>query len=224
MSPEKRQRSPRVRKKRARMRQEILAAARDILLREGPEAVTLNAVSGRLDMTKPALYHYFDSKEALARSLVTTLIDEEINALMGMLAEVESADRLLGTMIRGFHAHYADRLHAFRFVYGQSQLYTIPEFGVDADMIRDEITPRTRRLFDQLEAQLGNPGLSTERRQAVRRLAFVAWTSALGLVTMLGIAEATRDPLLHSDELLVDTLARAFDARVAAQLQEPASR
>jgi len=224
MSPEKRQRSPRVRKKRERMRQEILAAARDILLQEGPEAVTLNAVSGRLGMTKPALYHYFDSKEALARSLVTTLIDEEINALTDMLAEVESAERSLGTMIRGFHAHYADRLHAFRFVYGQSQLYTIPEFGVDADMIRDEITPRTRRLFDQLESQLANSDMSADRRQAIRRLAFVAWTSALGLVTMLGIAEATRDPLLHSDEVLVDTLARAFDARVADQLQDPASR
>jgi len=204
------------------MRQEILAVARDILLREGPEAVTLNAVSGRLDMTKPALYHYFDSKEALARSLVTTLIDEEINALMGVLTEVESADRLLGTMIRAFHAYYADQLHAFRFVYGQSQLYTIPEFGVDADMIRHEITPRTRRLFDQLESQITNAEMSREARQSIRRLAFVAWTSALGLVTMLGIADATRDPLLHSDEVLVDTLARAFDARVASQLQDTA--
>jgi len=224
MNPEKRQRSPRVRKKRERMREEILAAARDILLREGPEAVTLNAVSGRLDMTKPALYHYFDSKEALGRSLVTTLIDEEINALMEVLAEVESADRLLGTMIRGFHAHYADRLHAFRFVYGQSQLYTIPVFGVDADMIRNEITPSTRRLFDRLESQLASSDLSGDRRQSIRRLAFVAWTSALGLVTMLGIAEATRDPLLHSDEVLVDTLANAFDARAAAQLRAPSPR
>ena len=222
MSPEKRQSSPRVRKKRQRMRQEILAAARDILLQEGPDAVTLNAVSGRLDMTKPALYHYFDSKEALARSLVTTLIDEEINALLKVLTEVEATDRLLGTMIRGFHAHYADRLHAFRFVYGQSQLYTIPEFGVDADMIRDEITPRTRRLFDHLESQLTNSGMAAERRQSIRRLAFVAWTSALGLVTMLGIADATRDPLLHSEELLVDTLARAFDARAASHLEDTA--
>jgi AcrR family transcriptional regulator len=220
MNPRKRQRSPRVRKKREQMRQEILAAARDILLQEGPEGVTLNAVSGRLDMTKPALYHYFASKEALARSLVTTLIDEEIDALLVAVEETEAADRLLGAMIRAFHAHYAGRLHAFRFVYGQSQLYTIAEIGVDADMVRDEITPRTRPLFDRLEVRLTDSAMSVEHSQSLRRLAFVAWTSALGLVTMLGIADATRDPLLHSDAELIETLASSFDARVAQYLQD----
>lgn len=215
MPPKKRQRSPRVRKKREQMRQEILAAARDILLQEGPDGVTLNAVSSRLGMTKPALYHYFGSKETLERGLVTTLIDEEIDALMHAVDAVESDERLLGAMIRAFHAHYAGRLHAFRFVYGQSQLYTVPEFGVDAELVRGEITPVTRRLFDRLESQLTDSAMSANRRQAVRRLAFVAWTSALGLVTMLGIADATRDPLLHSDEVLIDTLAQVFDVTVA---------
>jgi len=224
MSPKKRKPSPRVQKKREQMRMEILAAARDILLRDGPDGVTLNAVSGRLHMTKPALYHYFASKEALARSLVTALIDEEIEALMRAVAEEESNDNLLGAIIRAFHAHYVGRLHAFRFVYGQSQLYTTPEFGMDADMIRDEITPRTRRLFDVLESRLADSALPAERRRSLRRLAFVAWTSALGLVTMLGIADATRDPLVHSDEVLVDALAQAFDARVVEQLEGRASR
>ena len=59
-------RSTRVRQKRARMREEILDAARELLLAEGPDAVTLGSVSGALGMTKPALYHYFPSKEALA--------------------------------------------------------------------------------------------------------------------------------------------------------------
>ena len=224
MSPKKRKPSPRVQKTRKQLRREILAAARDILRQDGPDGVPRNAVSGRLDMTKPALYHYFESKEALARSLVTALIDEEIEALMRAVAEEESNDNLLGAIIRAFHAHYVGRLHAFRFVYGQSQLYTTPEFGMDADMIRDEITPRTRRLFDVLESRLADSALPAERRRSLRRLAFVAWTSALGLVTMLGIADATRDPLVHSDEVLVDALAQAFDARVVDQLENSASR
>jgi AcrR family transcriptional regulator len=219
MNTVKRQRSPRVRKKREQMRHEILTVARDILLQEGAEGVTLNAVSGRLDMTKPALYHYFSSKEALARSLVKMLIDEEIDALMRAVDKVESDANLLGAMIRAFHAHYSSRLHAFRFVYGQSQLFTVPEFGMDAEMIRHEITPRTRRLFEQLEARLTDSTMSAERQHSVRRLAFVAWTSALGLVTMLGIADATHDPLLHSDEVLVDTLAKVFDTQVVHHLE-----
>ena len=54
-------------------------------------------------------------------------------------------------------------------------------------------------------------------------MAVGAWTSALGLVTMLGIADATRDPLLHPDDVLVDTLAQAFDARVVNHLRYEAT-
>jgi len=45
----------------------------------------------------------------------------------------------------------------------------------------------------------------------MRNLAFTAWVSALGLVTMLGVADAVNDPLLHSDEDLLDTLSSVFD-------------
>ncbi len=45
----------------------------------------------------------------------------------------------------------------------------------------------------------------------MRKLAFTAWLSALGLVTMLGVADAVDDPLIHSDEDLLDTLSSVFD-------------
>ena len=142
------------------MRREILDAARALLLEEGPDAVTLGSVSGRLGMTKPALYHYFPSKEALTRSLVAALIDDEVGELEKAVERAGPGENPIASMIRAFHAHYRKDLHAFRFVYGQSQLYLNPELGIDAAMVRNEITPRTRHLFDMLESRFAGADLS----------------------------------------------------------------
>ena len=204
--------SPRIRVKRERMRQEVIEAAKALLLAEGPEGVTLGGVSMRLGITKPALYHYFPSKEALTRSLVAALIDEEISELEAVVKSAGPNEKPIGLMIRAFHTHYRKILHAFRFVYGQSQLYLKPELGIDAEMVRSEITPRTRHLYDLRELRLASRDQGTTERWRVRRLAFVAWMSVLGLLTMIAIAEGMDDPLLYPDEQLLDTIVSVFES------------
>lgn len=203
--------SPRVRVKRERMRQEVLEEAKALLLAEGLDAVTLASVSSRLGMTKPAIYHYFPSKEALTRSLVGLLIDEEIGELEAAVNKAGPGDHPIGAMISAFHHHYRKNLHAFRFVYGQLQLYVKPELGIDAEMVRSEITPRTRHLFDLLESRLTSGKQGSRESRHMRRLAFVAWMSVLGLLTMIAIAEGMDDPLLYPDEELLDTITSVFD-------------
>jgi AcrR family transcriptional regulator len=196
------------------MRQEVLDAAKALLLAEGPDAVTLSAVSNRLGVTKPAIYHYFPSKEALTRSLVATLIDEEIGRLESAVEAAAPGDNPIGPMIRAFHTHYRANLHAFRFVYGQLQLYVKPGLGIDAEMVRSEITPRTRHLFDLMELRLGSreqEGRESREGRSMRRLAFVAWMSVLGLLTMIAIAEGMDDPLLYPDEELLETIISVFE-------------
>lgn len=206
-----RRRSPRVQQKREQARQDILLAAQAIVQDEGVEAVTLASVASALGMTKPALYHYFPSKDALLRNLVTSLIDDELETLIAATEAQDSAEKTLGALIRAFYAHYIHRLNAFRTVYCQSQLYSGPSVGMDEETVREEINPRTRHLFDILEARLAGKSMSKTKRRRLRRLAFAAWTSALGLLTMLSIADALHDPLLHSDQDLLDTLTTAFD-------------
>ncbi|RLA35118.1 MAG: hypothetical protein DRR11_00915 [Gammaproteobacteria bacterium] len=209
-----RQRSVRVERKHEQARQEILATAQTLLLQGGADAVTLASVAGDLGMTKQALYHYFPSKEALARSLVAALVDNEIEALVVAIKEVDSGKKSLGTLIRAFYDHYRGRLDAFRFVYCQSQLYRGTGAGLDQDTIRKEINPSTRHLFDVLEAQIADSSANKAQRKRMRKLAFTAWVSALGLVTMLGVADAVDDPLVHSDEDLLDTMSSVFDEAI----------
>lgn len=57
----------------------------------------------------------------------------------------------------------------------------------------------------------------------MRRLAFVAWTSVLGLLTMIAIAEGMDDPLLYPDEELLDTITSVFDQATLSAAQQEAS-
>ena len=207
----KTRRSTRVQQKRSDTRREILAAAKAILTKEGVDGVTLASVAGRLNLTKQALYHYYPSKEILIKSLVSTLLNDEIDALIAAVTDPDSDSGPLGIMIRAFYNHYNNRFDLFRIIYCQSQLFADSNVGIDALTLREEINPLTRRLFDVLEKQIGTEGQSTTERAKMRRLAFSAWMAALGLVTMLGVADANNDPLIHSDQDLLDMLVTVFD-------------
>jgi AcrR family transcriptional regulator len=207
--------STRVREKRRRARQEILEVARRQLDEGGAEAVTLESVAGDLGMTKQALYHYFPSKEALNRSLVTSLIDDEVEILIAAIDAADAAEATLAVLIRAFYNHYIENLNAFRAVYCQTQLQSSAKLSFDQPTLHEEINPRTQHLFDVLENRLAGRTRSAAKRERLRRLAYTAWTSALGLVTMLGVADALDDPLLHSDQDLLDTLTRVFGTATA---------
>lgn len=209
--------SPRIEKKRERTRREILRAARAILDQDGLEAVTLASVAASLDVTKQALYHYFPSKDALARHLVASLIDDEVDTLIAAVEEVNSGEKPLGALIRAFYGHYIDNLDQFRAVYCQLQLYAGNDQHMDEQTLRNEINPRTKHLFDRLEEKLAGRAPDPVKRARLRRLAFTAWTSALGLMTILGVSDALNDPLVHEDDALLDTLAAVFDESAAAE-------
>ena len=102
-----------------------------------------------------------------------------------------------------------------------SQLVSAPEHGFGPDVIRDSINPLTRNLFDILEARLVRDDMAAKERKRMRQLAFTAWTSALGLLTMLSVADNTGDPIVHGDAALLDTLAGVFDAAASQKTPSP---
>ena len=63
-------------------RQEILRAAARLFQQQGYDATSMNDVADRLNITKPALYHYFRNKEEIlieCYHLGTGLIEEILN-------------------------------------------------------------------------------------------------------------------------------------------------
>ena len=74
---EDRPRSPSRRDRlRAATKDEIIATGRALLVRDGPESVTLRAIAREMGMTAPGLYRYFASHEELLRYLVAGIFTE----------------------------------------------------------------------------------------------------------------------------------------------------
>jgi len=67
----------------------ILDAARSIMLEDGPDAVSLRRIAGRLGVTAPALYAHFASKDDLMQAIA----DDEFGRLLdGLVAASNAVD------------------------------------------------------------------------------------------------------------------------------------
>jgi AcrR family transcriptional regulator len=76
----------RVERKRGRRIQEILATAAALFGERGYDAVSLEDVADRLDVTKGSLYYYFASKDELVTAAIETLGNEWTDRLEGLPA------------------------------------------------------------------------------------------------------------------------------------------
>jgi AcrR family transcriptional regulator len=76
----------RIERKRGKRIQEILATAAALFGERGYEAVSLEDVADRLDVTKGSLYYYFASKDELVTAAIETLGNEWTARLEGLPA------------------------------------------------------------------------------------------------------------------------------------------
>ena len=90
----------RVARKRDRRVREILAVAAELFGERGYDAVSLEDVAERLDVTKGSLYYYFSSKEQLGTAAIETLGSEWTDRLAALLGTLSgSASSRLRSLI-----------------------------------------------------------------------------------------------------------------------------
>lgn len=76
----------RIQRKRGRKIQEILTTAAELFGERGYDAVSLDDVAERLDVTKGSLYYYFPSKDELVTAAIETLGTEWTSRLERLMA------------------------------------------------------------------------------------------------------------------------------------------
>jgi AcrR family transcriptional regulator len=96
---------------RREMADEIIGAARLLLEKDGPRAVSLRAIARQVGVTAPAIYRYYPSLDGLMSALSESVIGE-------LCAAVESARDQSGGMVREFRAWALDHPAGFRFALG----------------------------------------------------------------------------------------------------------
>jgi AcrR family transcriptional regulator len=205
-------------RRRDQVREEILEAARAVILERGLAGLTLAAVARELELTKAALYHYFPSKEALSFELVHLSLEAHAKVVEAAVAPTTSGADAIEALIRAATAHFAARKDELRMAYlvpqigtagaarfGPEQLARIRPFN---DIVYGSVADRIRE-----DQEAGRVAKSIDGR----RLAFLAHMAVLGILTVEGLVEvADTAPLIHSRQALVDDLVLTFRARLAA--------
>jgi AcrR family transcriptional regulator len=189
-------------------RQSILQGAEAVLLRAGLDALTLEAIAAELGLTKQGLYYHYASKEAL---------------LAATEAAAGAADAL-EALVRSYVGRYAGWLPLFRLATQGVQLSPLA-----ARLGREQlqaIRPLNDRMYGPTERKLREAQRAGQADAMLdpRRLAFVAHTSAMGLLTMQLMVSAVDDPLRHGEHALVDELCRALRAAIGGKAGGRAAR
>lgn len=204
-------------RRRERSREEILHAARSVLLKKGIAGTTLDAVAQEVGVTKTALYYYFASKDALLFELVFGNLQTHAQATHDAVRATASGAEALAAVVRSTFSGFAQRMDDFRLTYLHGQVAGHGAVHVDAAQFA-RIRPLNDLLFAGAAARVAAER-KTRRASAAgvepRLLAFLAYAASIGLLTLKGTVENIDDPLIYSDDQLVEALARVFAAAAA---------
>ena len=209
-------RAARRERKRDQSREEILQAARRVLFRSGIGAMTLDAVANEVGMSKTGLYYYFPSKDALVFELVYGVIEAQAKAVQDGVEQAGDGGAALRAIIGETVESFAPRLDDFRLAFLFGQVAGAGAVTWDRDQFA-RIRPLNDMLFARATEKLDAERTKRPSRAAVepRLMAFLAYLAAIGLLTMKGMVEPMKDPLIYSDEELVEGFSRVFEAAAA---------
>lgn len=217
VSPPDEIRRARREQRRSQSREEILEAARRVLLRKGIAGTTLDAVAREVGVSKAALYYYFPSKDALFFELVFGNLQSQAQAVHEAVEKTATGADALGAIVRESVKAFTPRLDDFRLAYLHAQVagQGAVHFG-EQQFAR--IRPLNELWFAGAAKRLGEDRKKRRGRAKVepRLLAFLAWLASIGLLTMKGLVESQNDPLIYTDEQLIEGFARVFAAAADA--------
>jgi AcrR family transcriptional regulator len=218
-APEAAEVSPRVarrERRRERSREEIIDAARRVLVRNGIAATTLDAIAQEVGLTKAAIYYYYPSKDALLFEIIFGAHNAQAHAIHDAVAEAETGGEALRAIIRESVKLFAANMDDFRLAFLQAQVarpgtlrHTPEDFARIRPLNELAYAGATKLITEQWRRARGRA------RVEPRLMAFLAQAAAIGVLTMKGMVESVDDPLRYTDEQLIEGLARIFEAAAA---------
>jgi AcrR family transcriptional regulator len=160
--------SPALRERYDRRRQEVVATAAELFARRGFQATTMDELSEATGLRSGGLYHYIGSKQRLVFQILQQLMDP----LLAHAAEIEAREpdpeRALRALVRAWVAHVETHLdHMAVFAQERHAIEHEPEWE------------QVRASRDAFEAILA------------RRLAAVGLNDRLTLLALLGMVNHT---------------------------------
>lgn len=200
-------------------REEILTAARQVLMRGGVAATTLDAVAKEVGMSKAALYYYYPSKDAMLFELVFGAIENQARSVHDAVEQTTDGAAALSALIRETVQAFAPRLDDFRLAFLHGQVAgpgAVHWSSAQFDRIRPLNEMCLAGTARRLSTKRGKKKAAAAPAIEPRLLTFLAYLAAIGVLTMKGMVESLDDPLVYSDEMLIEGMAKVFQAAAVA--------
>ena len=182
-----------------KLKERILAAAREMLAEEGPGALSTRRIAGAVGVSATSLYLHFDSKDALLHALVAEGLDS-----LGHVLETARQKAPVGEKLKAMALAYV------RFGMARPQEYELMFLltpsqmrGYPADKYRS-----ARSNLEQLAEVLREESPSPPNADRELLEATTLWSSLHGLVALL-LADRI-DRRIDRDQLLNATIERAL--------------
>lgn len=149
--------------------------------------------------------------------LVFAGYEKHVQGIQSAVRETRDGREALRAIIRETVQWFAPRLDDFRLVFLHNQISGPETVKIGAEGLA-RIRPLNNIAFadatQKLTETFKHQGKGRARVEP-RLMAFLANVAALGIMTMKGMVEAVGDPLLYSDDQLIDGLARIFEVAAA---------
>ncbi len=201
-------------KRHEQTRIEILDAVLDLVTQDGTKDIRLLLVAKKLGLTKQALYHYYNSKEALIFDVILRELIETAEVIEKAVEKATNGAEGIEILMRKFFDRYIERMNIFTLVYN-----TYPSIEIDkifGPKQLEQIHPLNKKLYGRIEKLLKidqKNGVFSKKRKA-RLFAFNAHMSVIGILNMKAMTATVGDPLIHSNKSLIDDICHTF--KVAA--------
>lgn len=186
-------------------RESILETAAAVVSEAGVSALTFQALGDRLGVSKQAIIYWFPNKADLTRALVVPALQLEAEAVAAALRRVRTARKAIEIFLRTLIAFHLGDLGRFRLIYISAQQDLDAWRVAELPVLADAIHAATGQMYGALEALLANAS-DFDRRRSPRQIAVAAHMSAIGLLSMLSLADAVHDPMAHAPDALIDAL------------------
>lgn len=197
--------SERKERQKAELRQQILKAARDIVLRDGFASLTMRKIADAIEYAPGTLYLYFENRDEIAKQLCIQGYQELLDFLQPVAAIADPHDRLIA-MAEGYVHFGMTHAATYRLIFMEDPKITsaaLAEVPIDAsDGPGIQAFQLLVSVFDDLKT---NHGLVMDADSA--QFAQLLWTSLHGIVSL---KLTCSNFLATSAEELVKTMVRTF--------------
>ena len=208
----------RMEQRRASAKADFVDAAYTVIEQHGFEGFTLELVARHVGLRKQAIYHYFPSKEALLFEVALAELTRSASAVAEAVEQVDRGVDAIEALLRTYFNAFAGRIRLFQISHTALPFFDFKRMMSAENLVR--IRPLNDLLLAGAAQRLQADSNGTLSLGEARRLAFVAYSSVVGLLSMKALVESADDPLVHQDTDMIDTLVSVYRRSISQRAKK----